>query len=395
MTFLNSKRLTIYPRIFLALYVIIAGYWMLGGLMPGHAPVDRLEKPIGSDFLQFWTASNLALTSRAWAVYEPNLFYAAQQKVTGVFYPLPWHYPPSFLLIVLPLAFLPYLLSLLLWILATLLLYVVVIRFIAPHPYALMLTLAFPATFQNVIHGQNGFLSAAFLGGGIALIGRHPIAAGVLFGLLTYKPHLAVLLPAALIAGGHWRSLAAMVLTTASVTGATLILFGEELWISFFRNILFAANLLMSEAFPLFKVPSVFASALLAGAPAIVAAILQAIVGFMVLAVVVFVWSRKKTPFYIKASCLSLAVLMATPHIFEYDLTILAIPLAYLGINAWETRYCTVTEEIVLGLAWISPLILSPIAKATSVQLGPCCFIALLVITLGHLKRFSTSASWP
>jgi len=256
-----------------------------------------------------------------------------------------------------------------------------------------MLTLAFPATFQNLIHGQNGFLSAAFLGGGLALIDRHPIAAGILFGLLTYKPHLAVLLPVVLIAGRYWRSLTAMALTTAILTAVSSIMFGKTIWILFLRNIFFATSLLTSGALPSFRVPSVFAATLLAGGTAMTATIAQAAVGLMVCTLVVFIWSRPQAPFFVKASTLSVAVVMVTPHIFEYDLTILAIPLAYLAINASKAGRCTLTEQIILSLAWVSPLIISPIAKVTSLQLGPCFFAALLVITLGHFKRISKSAS--
>lgn len=89
MSFLNSERLTIYPRIFLVLYLLIGGFWILGGFITGHGALDRLGKPIGSDFVQFWTASQLALTSNPETVYEPATFYAAEQKVTNVFFPCP------------------------------------------------------------------------------------------------------------------------------------------------------------------------------------------------------------------------------------------------------------------------------------------------------------------
>ena len=44
------------------------------------------------------------------------------------------------------------------------------------------------------------------------LIDTRPRLAGLLLGLLCYKPHLALLAPVALVAGGHWRTFAAAAL---------------------------------------------------------------------------------------------------------------------------------------------------------------------------------------
>ena len=60
--------------------------------------------------------------------------------------------------------------------------------------------LAAPATGVNLIFGQTGFLAGGFMLGGLALAERRPIAAGVLLGLLAYKPQLGVLVPVALVA---------------------------------------------------------------------------------------------------------------------------------------------------------------------------------------------------
>lgn len=50
---------------------------------------------------------------------------------------------------------------------------------------------------------QNGFLSAGLFGGALVLLERRPVLAGALFGLLTYKPHLGLLVPIVLIADWH------------------------------------------------------------------------------------------------------------------------------------------------------------------------------------------------
>src|SRR5207244_3647915 len=69
---------------------------------------------------------------------------------------------------------------------------------------ALVVLLAFPMAFWNIGLGQNAFLTAGLFGMATLLIDRRPIVAGLLFGLLCYKPHFGLLIPGALAAGGYW-----------------------------------------------------------------------------------------------------------------------------------------------------------------------------------------------
>jgi alpha-1,2-mannosyltransferase len=90
----------------------------------------------------------------------------------------------------------------------------------------LFATLAFPAVFINAMHGQNGFLTAALRGGGLLLLERRPLVAGCCFALLAYKPQFAFLIVPALLAGAHWRAMAAAAAALAGMTLGTLAVFG-------------------------------------------------------------------------------------------------------------------------------------------------------------------------
>lgn len=59
-----------------------------------------------------------------------------------------------------------------------------------------------PPTF-----GQNSFLTAALLGGSLLLLDKRPIVAGVLIGLLSYKPQFGLLIPLVLVATGRWTEM--------------------------------------------------------------------------------------------------------------------------------------------------------------------------------------------
>src|SRR3546814_13973031 len=76
----------------------------------------------------------------------------------------------------------------------------------------------------------NGFLTGALLIGGLRLLGTKPIVAGILFGILTVKPQLGILLPFALLAARQWTAIAAAGATTVLLVGISVLLFGWESW---------------------------------------------------------------------------------------------------------------------------------------------------------------------
>src|SRR5262249_20369050 len=145
------------------------------------------------------------------------------------------NYPPVFLLLCAPLAWLPYLVAFILFEVATGLFFLAVAwRVLGERSAVALATLcAFPIVFWNIGLGQNAFLTAGFCGAGTLLIDRRPIAAGLLFGALSYKPQYGFLLPFALAAGGHWRAFAAAALSTATLILLSLMVFGIEAWRAF------------------------------------------------------------------------------------------------------------------------------------------------------------------
>ncbi len=78
-----------------------------------------------------------------------------------------FHYPPMYLVIILPLAMLPYAWSLLAWTVTTFAAYLGVMWKINPERDSLWLAIAFPGALVNLTNGQNGFLTLALLGGAL------------------------------------------------------------------------------------------------------------------------------------------------------------------------------------------------------------------------------------
>lgn len=99
-----------------------------------------------------------------------------------------WPYPPTFLLILAPLAMLPYIAAFLVWNVLTLAGCVVAVYSIVRRLPAIALVLACPYAAWNFVGGQNGCLTASLFGAVLLFLERRPVLAGVFVGCLTYKP---------------------------------------------------------------------------------------------------------------------------------------------------------------------------------------------------------------
>ncbi len=236
---LTRERLFAYPAILLVLFAAAA----LALLATSHGLIDVFNRPLGSDFSEIFTAGREVDQGHPGEPYHVAAFRSDQEHIFGPsadFYV--WLYPPYFLALAAVFGRLPYLAALALWQATTLLLYLAaVLAALRPQRLplgpVLIAVLAFPAVFTNLLHGQNGFLTAALLGGGLALLERRPLLAGLCFALLAYKPQFAVLLVPALVAGGYWRAAGAAAVAFAAMTLTTLALFGTAPWQGFFANL--------------------------------------------------------------------------------------------------------------------------------------------------------------
>jgi hypothetical protein len=103
-------------------------------------------------------------------------------------------------------------------------------------PVAILVILAFPG-FTGTLHlGQNSVLSLALLTAGWLLITRQrDAAAGVVWGLLVYKPTWLVAFALVPLLSRRWRMLAGMIGTAAVLCLATLPVVGLQSWFDWLR----------------------------------------------------------------------------------------------------------------------------------------------------------------
>ncbi len=373
---LDAERARAYARILLAVTLIGAVGWI--ALSPGG--LDLEGKPIGSDFIGFYAASRLALDGRPELAYDVGAHWAAQKALFGpkLGYTA-FFYPPPALLISLPLALAPYFWSLAAWLATTGYAFYRVLRFYLPSldPVAF---LAFPAVFVNAAHGQNGFLSAALIGGGLLAMDARPALAGVLFGAMAFKPHLALVLPFALVFSRRWTTLIVAAATAAAFSAVSFAAFGAPAWDGFFADGQFARSALENNLVGDEKMQSVFAAVrLLHGSLALAwgAQIATA------LCVVAALWRLERRAFRAPAEAAAIVCggLLASPFLLDYDLTLIAIPLLWLLREGLRTGFLPF-EKALLALAFVLPLISRAAAGAVGVPLAPLTIAAIFALTM-------------
>jgi hypothetical protein len=381
---LTLQRVTVYPRIFAAIYAIAAIAWV--SLSVDF--IDAKGKPLGYDFITFWAASLLALAGEAAASFNLDRIYAAERVAVpaneSVFL---WHYPPTFHLVILPLALVPYLVAYSAWIATTFAAYALVMRRLAPRPETLWLLLAFPGAFINAFHGQNGFMTAALFGGGLMLLDKRPVVAGIVFGLMSCKPQLGLLLPFALLFGRQWTAFAAAAATSLAFAALSTVVIGLDAWLAFWRNMPVVGILLDSGALPWAKIPSLYVMLRMVGLSAAPAYALHAFLALGVAAAVMHVWWRCRGSLLLNGAVLVVGTLLIPPYLFDYDLALLAIPIAILGWDGVKRGWLRYEREVLVA-AWLTPLAAPGIAEWLGVPLANLCLVALFAVAVRRALTF-------
>lgn len=381
----TARRLRLYGTVIPAAYALVLGMFALRGVW--------LVNPDGTsratDFVAMWAAGAQVLHGDAAGAYGLSALAGIEARTVGEFSGLyPWPYPPPFLFAAIALALVPYVMAFLAWMAVTLSAYLAALYAILPERLVFALGLALPAALTNVVAGQNGFLTAALLGGSLALLERRPITAGLCLGLLTYKPQFGLLFPLVLLLTGRWRAFAAAAAMALALAGASALAFGTGTWQAFIRSAPGHAAAVMAEGgIDWWKLQSVYGLIRWLGGGATLAWTGHSAVALATALFVGLIW-RRPIAYSLKAAAASLGALIVTPYLFGYDLAALAVPIAFLVQGGLASGFIRGERTAILGVSilplldWLEPLPAGQITEAV--------LMSLIVL---HVRREAAAAS--
>ena len=213
-----------------------------------------------------------------------------------------------------------------------------------------------PAAVWVVLAGQNTFLSLACFYGGLRLLDRSPAAAGILLGLLSYKPQIWVLVPLALLAARQWRVLAWTAGTVAVLSLASLGVFGLDFWLAFVDAMREAgsenvANTMFKRIY-MHMTTLVAAARILGLSPGIAGAI--QIAGAALAVAAVWFAFRRYRPSDARIAVLATATFLVSPYTLNYDLLLL-MPAAVALFRRGAALGFYPLERLVYFVLWLMP----------------------------------------
>jgi len=357
--------------------IIAEAVFLAGSYLAGTWLIALDGGNVATDFVDVWAAGHLALGGHAATAYHWPTHKIVEASALGHGFDgyYGWHYPPTFLFVAAALASLPYTPSFLVWTFGTFLIYLAALRAVVGDRTSYLLAAAFPPVLANFFVGQNGFLSAALIAGTLVLIERRKsVLAGVLLGLLAYKPHLGLLFPIALVAAGPWRVIASAAIVAFLMAAASWFVFGGASWFAFAGHIGESSQTILADGkADLSKLQTAFGLVRTLGGGEALAWTVQAIVASVAAGAVALLW-RSRAPFEIKAAALGTAALLATPYLYTYDLVVLAVPLGFL-LRLGRAQGFLADELPAIGLACL--LIVTFIVPLVNFPVG---FIAVVVV---------------
>jgi alpha-1,2-mannosyltransferase len=369
------------------LFVSLWGFYAYAVSNPGLR--DRFDNLKGADFVLWYTLGDFGRTGDLADLYrgpqflEERQFALVPESKGDYFVCL---YPPQMTALFAPLAGLPYLHALLFWSVIGVAAYTTCIYEAyrtcpGLWPFAGIVAVcaaAYPPFFEQIAHGQCAIVSLAFVT--VAYLALHrgwPIIAGVAIGALSFKPTLAATGVIVFVLAGEWRILFGVILGAGLQYGAATFVYGFDVMTAYMRALIELGEAVQQQTPRPFNVHCLRAFwSLLIPEPRIARGLyIASAVGLLFLA-----WRawRRNGDVGVRFAAVLLATVLVSPHLYVYDLLILAPALLVLADRAIRLERPPAPGTYV-ALCYALPLF-GPLAILTHVQLSVPAFVATLYL---------------
>jgi hypothetical protein len=391
-TLASGVRADEFFRIAILFTVVIWIVWAINLSSPGR--LDRAGQLKGADFLQFYVMGHLATEHAPDVLYDPAAYAAATRRlVPEAVEFFPPVYPPQVSVLFQPLAALPYGWAVAVWWVVCVVLYggacFVVWRNcgrLQPHGRLVgVLAVGSPAFFNLIAHGQSSAVALAlFVALFVGLLHGYRLLAGVALGLLIYKPQLGLAAGVVFLFSLDWPVVVGAALAALAELAIGWWHYGGAASVGYLEVLSNPTGLAMIVEQKLHHTHSLrtWWAFLIPWRP--VALVVYGVSAVWVLGRLVVFW-RSPAELRLRYSALLLATVLVSPHVFVYDLVVIAPALFILAdwSMALEDRPSRSLIRILLLAAILTP-VLGPLATVTRLQLSVPVIFALFVVTTGQ-----------
>jgi len=242
---------------------------------------------------------------------------------------------------------------------------------------ALIGAVGFPPLWFLLQHGQLSAVALGIVVAAAVLLRRGRVGlTGALLGLLIYKPPLFAPMLAIVVLGGSWTAAAAMVLSGLVELAATAAWVGIDGLRRYLELLLQLPGMAAMMAARPYQMHSLRAFWMLLVPNATAASFLYAITAATAVVVAAYAW-RYTRDSRLRMSALLLGAALASPHLYVYDLVILA-PV-WIWLTDWFLREpLPATFGRVLYVGYVATL-MGAFAQIVPVQVSVICFGYLLL----------------
>jgi hypothetical protein len=382
----------------------------LFALSPNFRWSTARQSPYAGDLLQEWIGGHIVRTGDRARLYDLDYAYRLQHDPALVGFAwnddqyLPIVYPPFYYLLVSPLSLVSVYWAA--WIWAALMLAALVAScWILQHElsrcrhngsakwlaWMLPASLLFLPVLESLSSSQKGTLCLLLFTATFVLWQRGKnYAAGVAFGLLAFKPQLALVIALAALWKRDWRFVAGG-LSTGLVLLALSLAVGVQPCLDFLHFACGSGDYMQTSGYDLWKSHTVwgFGKLLAPHDGRVTMAISLALAGiaaYFTLRLVgreCYGTASTQDSFPPEFAGLIMATLLFSPHLFTYDLTILLLPIAIVVAGSMHATSTAQRERSwkrwLVVLLFISPAISTTLAETIGVQIT----VPLLLANLG------------
>jgi len=358
---------------------------------------DRTGNIKFQDFLPLYVSAQLIAHSRASELYDQQVIAESIQAVVGrpTRVRLPNLYGPQVGLLFVPLTRFSFPAAARIWVAASLLVYFTCVYLAWKSCSALrqsfgtvaICALAFPPLFHFFVRAQmSALVLMCFTGAFLAFRADRPWLAGVALGFLVFKPQFLVAIPLVFLFSGAWKALAGLVVSASPQLAITPIYFGPAVMHAYFDTLWHISHVIGAAELSLAPIQMhslrSFWSLLIPWPDA--ALILYALTSLVIIVIAAAAW-KSSSPLALRFSALTLAAILVNPHLFIYDLLVLA-PALLLVVDLTLTdphHPSSATLRLLAYLAFLVPLF-GPLSRWTHVQLSVPVFTVLLWVLWHH-----------